>query len=56
MYQIMYDEKLVGFDDFDKNEVLEELIRIKRKFKLGPIERMHLDETIGNGVIFIESK
>ena len=56
MYQIMYNGEMVGFDYFDKNEVIEELIRIKKKFKLGPIEKMHLDETIGNGVIFIESK
>ena len=54
MYNIKYDGETVGFDYFDKNEVLEELVRIKRKFKLGPIERMNIDETVGT--IFIESK
>ena len=54
MYDIKYDGEFVGRDFFDKSEVLEELIRIKRKFRLGSIERMHIDETVGT--IFIESK
>lgn len=54
MYQIMYDGEYVGFDYFNKNEVIEEIIRIKRKFNLGRIQKANIDETIGT--LFIESK
>ena len=54
MYEIRYNGEYVGRDFFDKYEVIEELIRIKKKFALGSIERANIDDTVG--VLFIESK
>ena len=54
MYEIRYNGEYVGRDFFDKYEVIEELIRIKKKFGLGRIERANIDDTVG--VLFIESK
>ena len=54
MYEIRYNGEYVGRDFFDKDEVIEEIIRIKRKFGLGRIQKANLDDTVG--VLFIESK
>ena len=54
MYEIRYDNEYVGRDYFDKDEVINEIIRIKNKFNLGRIEKAHIDDTVA--VLFIESK
>ena len=56
MIQVNYDGNFVGYDTFDENEVLDELIRIKRKFGLGRIEKASIDKTYRITVLFIKSK
>lgn len=56
MVQINYDNNFVGFDTFDEKEVLDELIRIKKKFGLGRIEKASIDKTYRITVLFLESK
>lgn len=56
MVQINYDNNFVGYDEFDEKEVLDELIRIKKKFGLGRIEKASIDKTYRITVLFLESK
>lgn len=56
MVQINYDGNCVGYDTFDEKEVLDELIRIKRKFGLGRIETAEIDKTYRITVLFLKSK
>lgn len=56
MIQVNYDGNFVGYDTFDEKEVLNELIRIKKKFGLGRIEKAKIDKTYRITVLFIKSK
>lgn len=56
MIQVNYDGNFVGYDYFNENEVLEELIRIKKKYNLGRIEKATIDKTYRITVLFLESK
>ena len=56
MVQVNYDGNFVGYDTFDEKEVLDELIRIKRKFGLGRIETAEIDKTYRITVLFLKSK
>lgn len=56
MVQINYDGNCVGYDYFDENEVIEELVRIKKKFGLGRIETAEINKTYGITVLFLKSK
>lgn len=56
MVQVNYDGNFVGYDTFDEKEVLDELIRIKRKFCLGKIETAEIDKTYRITVLFLKSK
>ena len=56
MMQIMYNGTFVGYDYFNENEVLDELIRIKHKYNLGRIEKASINKTYRIPVLFIESK
>ena len=55
MVQINYDGNFVGIDFFDEREVLDELIRIKKKFGLGRIETAEIDKTYRTTVLFLKS-
>ena len=56
MVQINYDGNCVGYDYFNENEVLEELVRIKNKFGLGRIESAEINKTYRITVLFLKSK
>lgn len=56
MVQIIYDGNFVGYDNFDEREVLDELIRIKKKFNLGRIETAEINKTYRITVLFLKSK
>ena len=56
MVQINYDGNMVGYDYFNENEVLEELVRIKNKFNLGRIESAEINKTYRITVLFLKSK
>lgn len=51
--KIYYDGEFVGVSEFDRNEVIDSLITIKNKFKLGRIQSAHEKE---KGVLYITSK